>query len=50
MCKHANIHLMMFKCMKYVRILGVADWGGAIATQQYGQQMAARDCSIVDFS
>lgn len=36
--QHANIHL---KCMKYVFILGVAKWGGAIATQQYGRRMAA---------
>ena len=48
--KHANIHLAMLKRMKYVRVLGVAKWGGAIATQQYGRRTAARDLPIADFS
>ena len=48
--KHANIHLAMLKRMKYVRVLGVAKRGGAIAIRQYGRRTAARDRPIVDFS
>ena len=50
LCKCANIHLTMLKCIKYVRILGVAKQGGAKATRQYGRRMAARDYSTVNFS
>ena len=35
LCKHANIHLTMLKCINYEHILGVAKWGGAIAIRQY---------------
>ena len=34
---HANIHLAMLECMKYVRIIGVVKRGKAIAMQQYGR-------------
>ena len=39
----------MLKRMNYVRVLGVAKSGRAIATQQYGYRTAARDHSIVYF-
>ena len=49
-CEHANIHLAMLKYMKYMRVLGVAERGKAIATRQYGRQTALCDRLIVDFS
>ena len=47
--QHANIHLTLLKCTIYVHVLGVAKWGRAIDTRQYGQRTEARDRSMIDF-
>lgn len=51
LCKYANIHLAMLKCMKYDCVVShVAKRGGAKGTRQYGWRMVARDRLTIDFS
>ena len=44
--KHAHVHLAIVKRMKYVRILGVAKWGGALTTIAAERQLVTAQSSI----